>query len=423
MKKLNTAPLSGTQELLPRTQAVFDALKEKISATYRRYGYLHIETPAIDRLEVLLAKAGGDTEKQIYKLVKTAETSTDADQALRFDHTVPLARYIVEHENHLAFPLKVYQIDRNWRGERAQKGRFREFYQCDVDVIGRKGLSLGYDADVIATLLDAFAQFELDTPVLARISNRKLLAGLLEALGLARQAKAIYSIVDHAEKITPDEVRLALEEQGLDQAQQVKLQQFMAIQGPLEAATRQLQALEIENPIFTTGVEELTEVMQRLAQMGLAGKISMDLKIVRGLDYYTGTVFEFCLPEYRQVGSVCGGGRYDQLASHFTEQHFEGVGGSIGLNRLFYVLSEHNLLKSQETSPLDFTVIPISEAETAYALEVAQELRTQGHSAALVYLDKRLGERLAYAAKISQNAIVIGENEAKNRAYEIKHFA
>ena len=203
MKKFNTSPISGAQELLPEIQAVFNNLKQKIAKSYHSHGFFEVETPSIERTDVLLAKAGGDTEKQIYKVIKTAESADAASQALRFDHTVPLARYIIEHENDLSFPFKVSQVGLNFRGERAQKGRFREFYQCDIDVIGRGNLEFAYDADVISTLLDTFQAFELDTPVLARISNRKIISGFLEAHNLTSYSTEIMNIIDHAEKVTP----------------------------------------------------------------------------------------------------------------------------------------------------------------------------------------------------------------------------
>lgn len=217
MKKLNTSPISGMQELLPEKQAIFNNLKNKIAEVYHNHGYLDIETPSIERTEILLAKAGGDTEKQIYKVIKTTEAAEDSDQALRFDHTVPLARYVVEHENNLAFPFKVSQIGPNFRGERAQKGRFREFYQCDIDVIGRGNISISYDADVISTLLQTFKSFGLKTPVLARINNRKILTGLLEALDLTSYSVDIYSIIDHSEKVPVEKTTENLAEIGLSE--------------------------------------------------------------------------------------------------------------------------------------------------------------------------------------------------------------
>lgn len=422
MKKINTSPISGMQELLPETQAIFDRYKDVISEVYHSHGFLNIETPVIDRNEILLAKAGGDTEKQIYKVIKTAESEDDADQALRFDHTVPLARYVVEHENDLTFPFKVTQIGRNFRGERAQKGRFREFYQCDVDVIGRGNLPIYYDADVIATLLDAFAGFKLDTPVLARINNRKILTGFIEAMGLEGQAEKIFGIIDHAEKVPPEATRGALEELGIESAKINQLIKFIGIHGGRASVTQALRAFGDLNDTFKKGVNELEKVMLALEMDGRGTDIEADMLIVRGLDYYTGTVFEFVLPEYKQVGSVCGGGRYENLAGFFTDQQLPGVGGSIGLTRLFYVLNENKLVKSQEEKPIDTAIIPITENEIEYAMKVAKERRASGEKTTIVATDKRLGDKLTYAAKIAKNGIVIGETEANSNNYEVKKF-
>ena len=327
-------------------QANFNNLKNIIDEVYHRHGFLNIETPIIERQEILLAKAGGDTEKQIYKVIKTAESEDAADQALRFDHTVPLARYVVEHENDLAFPFKVSQIGRNFRGERAQKGRFREFYQCDADIIGRGNLPIYYDADVIETSLDAFLSFGLDTPVVARISNRKILSGLIAEFGLEDKSTDIYSIIDHSEKVPAEETRGAFYEIGLNDEKVAKFLAFIDIHGAREFVVSKLKDLGIENEMFNNGVEELDTVIKLLEENGYVENAQADMKIVRGLDYYTGTVFEYCLPEYRQIGSVGGGGRYDNLTGYFTEQVFPGVGSSIGLTRLFYILNENKLLKN-----------------------------------------------------------------------------
>ncbi len=422
MKKMNTSPISGMQELAPEAQATFDRLKNKIAETYGRHGFLHIETPVLERCEILLAKAGGDTEKQIYKVFKTAETADGADQALRFDHTVPLARYVVEHENELSFPFKVTQIGRNFRGERAQRGRFREFYQCDVDVVGRGNLPLYYDADVITTLLDAFCRFELKTAILARINNRKILSGLIQEYNLEAKAKDIFSIIDHAEKVPAEKTRAAFEEIGLGSERVGMMMKFMEIHGGRAEAIEQLSEMGIKNETFVLGVNELDAVLKMLEENGYGEMVQADMKIVRGLDYYTGTVFEFILPEYRHVGSVCGGGRYENLAGYFTDQKLPGVGGSIGLTRLFYVLTENDLLKSQAGKPVDVAVVPITDAELSFATGVAKKLRDEGKRVTVVVTDKRLGEKLNYAAKLANDAIVIGENEARTGVYEVKHF-
>lgn len=422
MKKINTSPISGMQELLPASQATFNNLKNTISEVYHRHGFLNIETPTIERQEILLAKAGGDTEKQIYKVVKTEETADSADQALRFDHTVPLARYVVEHENDLAFPFKVSQIGRNFRGERAQKGRFREFYQCDADIIGRGSLPIYYDADVIETSLDAFLSFGLDTSIVARISNRKILSGLILEYGLEDESTDIYSIIDHSEKVPAEETRGAFYEIGLNDEQVSLFLAFIDIHGDKEYVISKLNDLGIENPTFVDGVKELDTVLSILEINGYKDNVIGDMKIVRGLDYYTGTVFEYMLPEYRQIGSVGGGGRYDNLTGYFTEQVFPGVGSSIGLTRLFYVLNENKLLKSQEGRPLDVAIVPITENEIDFAFGVAAKIRKEGRSVTLVLTDKKLGDKLNYAAKIAKSAIILGEDEVKTGEFKEKEL-
>ena len=421
MKKINTAPISGMQELLPREQAIFDQIKSQIMQVYHLHGFNHIETPMIDRTEILLAKAGGDTEKQIYKVVKTAETSGDADQALRFDHTVPLARYVVEHQNDLAFPFRVSQFGRNFRGERAQKGRFREFYQMDADIIGRNTLPIGYDVEVVATAFHALSQF-VKTPILVRLSNRKILAGLLEALILAEKSSEIYGIIDHAEKVPAEVTETKLREQVSGESKVQTLLQFVQIRGSRAEVAEKLAALGIDNETFITGVNELLLVLDLLEAQGIGQSVIADMLIIRGLDYYTGTVFETLLPEYRNLGSICSGGRYDNLASNYTEEKFPGVGISIGLTRLFYCLSINNLLEAYQSAPVEYCVVPISDAEIAYAYQVVAYLINQGASADLCLLDKKLGDKIKYASKVAENVIIIGENEVKDRTYQVKNL-
>ena len=423
MKKLNTSPISGMQELLPEQQAIFNNLKNTIAEVYHSHGYLDIETPTIERTEILFAKAGGDTEKQIYKVVKTAESADDSDQALRFDHTIPLARYVVEHESSLAFPFKVSQIGPNFRGERAQKGRFREFYQCDIDVISRNSLPIAYDADVIATLIQTLLSFGLDTPILARISNRKILTGLIEALNLTDKATDIYSIIDHAEKVSPEKTKDSFTEIGVHEECCQKLLTFIDLRGERSYIIDSLKNLNISNPTFLDGVSELNKVLGLLESMKLSRHIIADMKIVRGLDYYTGTVFEFILPEYKSIGSIGGGGRYDNLTGYFTEQIFPGVGGSIGLTRLFYILNEYHLLPTKSTKAIEYAIIPISDAELNFAFYTATKLRDNGHTVTVVLTDKKLGDKLTYAAKVAAQGIVIGESEVASKNLQVKNFA
>lgn len=423
MKKINTSKVSGTQELLPEYQIIFNNLKDTIADTYHLYGFQEIETPIIERTEILLAKAGGDTEKQIYKVIKTGDKSIEsADQALRFDHTVPLARYVVEHQSDLSFPLKVSQLGLNFRGERAQKGRFREFYQCDIDIIGRGSLPIAYDAEVISTLLATYKAFDLSTPVLARINNRKIISGLLKSLGLSEQTTEIIDIIDHAEKVTPEQTKTALEELKLDEKTVTKITTFINLHGERSFVIKALNNLEIDDRLFSEGVTELDQVLYLLESIDLHDQIEADMKIVRGLDYYTGTVFEFILPEHKNIGSVAGGGRYENLTGHFSEQSFPGVGGSIGLTRLFYVLNEQKLLNPEVQDLLDYAIIPVSEHEFDEAFNIASKLRSKGHSTTLVLTDKKLGDKMTYASKLAKNGVVVGSEEVETKSLKSKNF-
>ena len=421
MKKINTSPISGMQELLPDEQAVFNNFKQTISEVYTHHGFQNIETPIIDRAEIMLAKAGGDTEKQIYKVVKTAEAAEGADQALRFDHTVPLARYVVEHESDLAFPFRVSQIGRNFRGERAQKGRYREFYQCDIDVIGRGNLPIAYDAEVINTYYETLKALNLPKPII-RISNRKILSGILEDLELVEKSSEIFNIIDHAEKVSPEKTEEALKELKLEEEKVDTLLAFMMIKGSSSAVKDKLFALGVENEIFKDGVNELLYILELLESQGLKDITIADMLIVRGLDYYTGTVFEAVLDDYRYIGSIGGGGRYENLTGFFSDQPFPGVGGSIGLSRLFYVLKENNLLKEITGKPIDIAIIPISDNEYSFSLNLAKKLRSSGQVVDVVLTDKKLGDKISYAAKISENAIIVGEDEVKARKMTIKNL-
>lgn len=422
MKKLNTSPISGMQELTPEKQAIFDQLKNQIAKMYYSHGFLPIETPIIERTEILLAKAGGDTEKQIYKVFKTAETSQDSDQALRFDHTVPLARYVVEHENDLTFPFKVAQVGRNFRGERSQKGRFREFYQLDADVVGRETLDIAYDAEVIETAYDALKTF-IKPKIQIRVSNRKILSGLIQELGLASKSEDVFSIIDHAEKVPQEKTLSNFEGIGLSSAEINVLTRFMKIHGSLAEISSGLQGLDIKNPLFGEGIEELTKVLGILEQLNVVD-VTGDMLIVRGLDYYTGTVFETFLPDYREIGSICSGGRYENLASNYTENKFPGVGVSIGLTRLFYILNEYDLLQNVAKKPIDLVLIPMSSAELGYANNLAIKLRNSGKIVDVnLNFNKKLGDNIKYASKISDYVAVIGENEVKTGHIEVKDLS
>ena len=421
MKKLNTSPLSGMQELLPTEQAVFDQLKQNISDVYHHYGFLNIETPLIERTDILLAKAGGDTEKQIYMVSKTAETADSADQALRFDHTVPLARYVVEHNNDLAFPFQVTQINRNFRGERAQRGRFREFYQCDADIIGREKLPISYDAKVIACVYDALKTFNLPNMII-RISNRKILAGFLKALDLSDKASEISNIIDHAEKIPVEESAANLLALGLNQEQVDKITSFMFTSGSYAEAEAALQDILGSKVSFVAeGLTELKEVTSILDAKG-TGNFIIDFMIIRGLDYYTGTVFETMLEGFREIGSIASGGRYENLASNFTDMKFPGVGGSIGLTRLFFVLREYDLVNIVTEKPIDYVILPITASEYETSFELADKLRAEGKSVDVDLSERKLSDKFNRAGKIADYAIVIGNDEVLSQKFTAKNL-
>ena len=423
MKKLNTSPISGMQELLPQEQAVFNKYKEAIREVYHRHGFLEIETPTIDRAEILFAKAGGETEKQIYKVIKTDESADDADQALRFDHTVPLARYVVEHESSLNFPFKVTQVGRNFRGERAQKGRFREFYQCDIDVIGRGTLAVGYDAEVIQTLIEALKKILPESKLRVRVSNRKLLTAFLEEKNLQEVAKDIFSIIDHSEKVPEEKTLENLQSLGIGDERVQEVLDFMKINGHAGEVSNRLGELGVDSALFEEGRKELVATLNTLSEGNVSGdEIVADMRIVRGLDYYTGTVFETILPDHPEIGSVCSGGRYENLAGLYTDQILPGVGGSIGLTRLFYVMSANGLIPEEENNnPVDLAIIPLSEQEEHYCLALARAYRaTAGLSVDVVLSDKKLGDKMKYAAKVAKKAVVIGPEEIAEKQHNIK---
>lgn len=413
MKRYNTTPISGMQELLPKSQRLFNSLKRTIEQTHERHGFQNIETPTIDRMEILLAKAGGDTEKQIYKVIKTAETADEADQALRFDHTVPLARYVVEHENDLAFPFKVSQIGRNFRGERPQKGRFREFYQCDIDVIGRNNLPIEYDADIITTLSTALSQI-ISESLEIRLSNRKLLSGVLEEHKITEQSAEIFAIFDHVAKVPLEATRAAIDDLPIPDVAKTLLGQLVVMRGTPSDVLEKLGLLKVSSATFKEGLSELSSVVSFLSDMNAPVEIVIDLGIVRGLDYYTGTVFETFVKNYEQIGSVCSGGRYENLASNFTEHQLPGVGGSIGLSRLFYVLTASGLIDTEgqdaTKQPIDLAIIPISPADYAAAYQLMGQL--PGLNIDIIFAGKNLGKKLDHASKISNVGVVIGQDEA-----------
>lgn len=448
MKKINTSPISGMLELLPPDQAIFNQIKSKIAEAYRLHGFQNIETPSIDRNEILFAKAGGDTEKQIYRVIKTTESAEDSTESLKYDHTVTLARFVAEHESDLNFPFKVMQIGKNFRGERPQKGRYREFYQCDIDIIGRNNLPIHYDAEIINALSDALTSF-ISVPLHVRISNRKILSGLISMLDLEKSSAEIYSLIDHSEKVPAEKTKTGFKEvlkdeklvsiflkfiDCLDSADEdaiiTALEKILKMaEDYLSSSSKKSSASKEATELYRTGISELVTVCNLLNHFNIGRNVyvTADMRIVRGLDYYTGTVFETVIDGYEGIGSVCSGGRYENLTSYYSDQKFPGVGGSIGLTRMFATLKENGLIK--EKSPLvDYAIVPFFTSERQaelrfFAEEVAATLRKDGKSVDVILAEKKLRDQLSYASKIAKNVIVIGENELESRKVKAKDFA
>lgn len=419
---------SGVLELLPADQAAFRRLERIIRTTYERFGFIEIETPVFERSEVLLTKTGGETERQIYFVQSTGSVDRDGlpDMALRFDLTVPLARYVAEHQNDLAFPFKRYQIQRVYRGERSQRGRFREFYQCDIDVIGRETLSLRHDAEVPAVINDVFSRIGVGAFTI-RINHRGLMEGLLAQLGITENAARAAALreVDKLDKKTPEEVRESLGDYGFaDEATDalLRLVQIRAY-GPAAAITA-LEMLDTSDDRAVQGVADLRIVFEALAELGVPDeRIALDLSVARGLEYYTGTVYETTLDEYPEIGSVCSGGRYEDLASLYTQTRLPGVGISIGLTRLFWQLREAGLLDPVSTSIAAYVTI-MDEEGVAYALRTATVLRAGGVNTDVASEPNRLGKQLKHADRIGARfALIAGDEERQADQVTIKDLA
>lgn len=412
MKMIEPYTLPGFMELLPQKQVAFNKIKTVIEDTYKKYGFLPLDTPIIEGADILLAKAGGETEKQIYRFNKG-----DSDLCLRFDLTVPLAKYVAKNQGVLTFPFKRYQIGKVYRGERAQRGRFREFYQCDVDVIGDETLSVMYECEIPAIINDIFAGLNLDFNIC--INNRKILNGLFTSLEISNKAD-VMRIIDKFDKIGVPGVKKELAEIGVDDKQIDTLIDFISISGTNGEKIQALESLNISNEEFNLGVEELTKVVNSSKAFGLDKNLVIELKIARGLDYYTGTVYETFIKGLESVGSVCSGGRYDNLAGYYTNKQFPGVGISIGLTRLFFVLDENNLLPKTE-SAIEVMVLPMDESVVDYCLEIAQTLRKEQIRTEVYLNDRKFKNKLNYANKLEvPYVIVIGEDEIKQGKVALK---
>lgn len=410
------ATLPGFLELLPQDQILFNEIKDVIRKTYENYGFVPIETPLIERSEILLAKGGGETEKQIYRFTKG-----DTDMALRFDLTVPLARYVAQHFSELTFPFRRYHIGKVYRGEKSQRGRFREFYQCDVDIIGNGKLSVIYDAEIVSIIYSAFKNLGFDNFTI-RVNNRKILNGFFGSLNIEDTTEVLRA-VDKLEKIGEKGVVSELSKLGLSNDTSYEILKFVKIKGTNEEKLASLKALNLTSAMFKEGIEELEKVTEYAEAFGVpAANYSIDLTIARGLDYYTGTVYETFLDDYPEIGSVCSGGRYENLAEYYTTQKLPGVGVSIGLTRLFYQLKEAGLLK--EDSPITFTkvlVIPMEEKFNLNAIKVANTLRANGIVSEIHFEDVKISKKLSYANNLKiPYVIFIGEEETENNKVSLK---
>ena len=417
MSKIEPRTLPGFMELLPKEQILFNKMKEKIRKSYDKFGFLPIDTPIIEMSDVLLAKAGGETEKQIYRFQKG-----DNDLALRFDLTVPLAKYVTEYYNDLSFPFRRYQIGKVYRGERPQKGRFREFYQCDIDIIGDGELSIINDAEMPAVIYSTIKDLGFEDFTIC-INNRKLLSGLFKELDLEEKSVDIMRIIDKIEKIGKENVIECLKDLELSENQINAIINFIEIDGTTEEKINSLEKLNYTNEIFNEGLEELKQVVKYVKAFGVPdSNFKVDLTIARGLDYYTGTVYETFLNEYRELGSVCSGGRYDNLAEYYTDKKLPGVGISIGLTRLFYKLNELNALKEEQNSIAKVLVVSMVE-DNSKALEVATELRNENINAEVYLENKKIKAKFKYADKLDiPYVIVIGEDEIANNTVTLKNM-
>lgn len=413
MERIKARTLSGFMELLPARQAQFERVRDTLAKTYELYGFTPLDTPVIESSEVLLAKAGGETEKQIYRFTKG-----DSDLALRFDLTVPLAKYVALHQNELAFPFRRYQIGKVYRGERAQRGRFREFYQADIDVIGDGALDIINEAEIPAIIYKTFTSLGLER-FRIRLNNRKILNGLFAVLGLTERAGDVMRTIDKLDKIGPEKVRAILvEDFSVPAAAADRLLAVIQSKDPLTA----LESFRGKDETFDLGVAELSTVVKYLGDFGVpADHFAVDLTIARGLDYYTGTVYETVLLDHPEVGSVCSGGRYDNLAEYYTEKKLPGVGISIGLTRLFYVLQEQGMLnEALPTAPADVLVLPMTD-DLSPAIAFATACRDAGVRAQLYTEPKKFKAKMNYADKLGVPFVAfLGEDEVQDGAASLK---
>ncbi len=415
MEKVQPRTLPGFMELLPNEQIVFNDIKEKIQKSYERFGFLPLDTPIIEDAEVLLAKAGGETEKQIYRFNKG-----ENDLALRFDLTVPLAKYVSEYYGELSFPFKRYQIGKVYRGEKAQAGRYREFYQCDVDIIGDGELSIIHDAEIPSIIYTTFKELGFERFTI-HINNRKILNGIFDEIGSTDKSTDILRIIDKIEKIGAEKVQEELSQLGIAKKEIETIMNFIRISGTNTDKIQTLKQLGIKSEIFNIGLNELEQVTKLIKVCGIPEeKFVIDLTIARGLDYYTGTVYETFLDDYKKLGSVCSGGRYENLAEYYTDKKLPGVGISIGLTRFFYQARKEGLIKSAKTSISKVLVLPMSD-NLEKCMEITAKLREEKINTEIYLEDKKIKSKFKYADKLKiPFAIVIGDDEIANNKVTLK---
>ena len=420
MAQIKPRTLSGFMELLPARQVQFDRMVEILRKSYSLYGFTPLDTPAIEAAEVLLAKGGGETEKQIYRFTKG-----DTDLSLRFDLTVPLAKYVALHYNDLSFPFRRYQIGKVYRGERAQRGRFREFYQADIDIIGDGKLSIINEAEIPAIIYKTFSTLGLKRFQI-RVNNRKILNGFYASLGLTEQSADVMRTVDKLDKIGPEKVKTILVEDFAIPAEKAdEILRFIAISGSNEEVLSALEGYQGRSETFDAGLEELKTVVRYLADFGVpAENFAVDLSIARGLDYYTGTVYETTMLDHPEIGSICSGGRYDNLAEYYTDKQLPGVGISIGLTRLFFVLEDQGYLNDGlNTAPADALILPMTD-DLSHAISLATQLRQAGIRTQIHAEQKKFKQKISYTDKLSiPYAIFLGEDEISSGVCAVKDLA
>ena len=411
--------LSGFMELLPKEQMILTHMTDTIKKTFESYGFIPLDTPVLEKSEVLLAKSGGETAKQVYRFNKG-----DSDIAMRFDLTVPLARYVAQHYGELTFPFRRYHIGKVYRGEKPQKGRFREFYQCDIDIIGNGSLGIVNDAEIVSVIFSTFKALDIGKFKIM-INNRKLLNGYFEYLQIENTVETL-RIVDKIDKIGRDNVKKELvKEVGISEETAESVLSFLDNAGSIADIMAGLKKYDIPNDKYKEGLAELEAVCENIKALGVSEDyFTVNLKIARGLDYYTGTVYETMLCDYPQLGSICSGGRYDELASNYTKQSLPGVGISIGLSRLFYQLNEVGAIQySNKCTPTEILFIPMSDT-VQYTLERATEFRNAGYSVEVYMNDGKMAKKLTYANKLGiPYVVIIGADEKESGVFNLKDMA